>query len=99
MEFCDMNYGMKFPHKGYGRIFVEKAEDIQKLKEIIKEMDDFEYSYLPDDLITVFCDENMRSKYTHKFDDMNMAEVMYRAWSNGIKCFCVFGKITGYEDY
>lgn len=98
MEFFN-NRCMKFPHKNYGRIFVEYEEDIQKLKEIIKEMDAFEYSYLPDDLITVFADKNMYSVYTHKFDDMNMTEVMYRAWSKGIKCFCVFGYITGYENF
>jgi hypothetical protein len=90
---------MKFSHKGYGRLFVENKEDIAKVKEIIKEMDDFEYAYLPSDLITVFSDENMQSVYTHKFDDMNMVEVMYRAWSKGIRCFCIFGKITGYEDF
>jgi hypothetical protein len=98
MEFFNNTY-MKFPHKNYGRIFVENKEDINALHQIIKEMDDFEYSYLPDDLIAVFSDENMRSVYTHKFDDMNMTEVMYRAWSMGIKCFCVFGKISGYEDF
>lgn len=98
MEFC-CNQRMNFPHKSYGRIFVEKEEDIQKLREIIKEIDEFEYSYLPSDLITVFSDKHMHSVYTHKFDDMNMTEVMYRAWSKGIKCFCVFGKINGYEDF
>ena len=97
MDFS-YNFNMQFPHKGYGRIFVENEDDIQKLKEIIKEMDKFEYGYLPDDLITVFCDENMKSTYTYKFSDMNMTEVMYRAWSKGIKCFCVFGKIAGWED-
>ena len=59
MEFFDGTY-MKFPHKHYGRIFVENEEDIAALKQIIKEMDDFEYRYLPNDLITVFSDENMR---------------------------------------
>jgi hypothetical protein len=98
MEFSYMNYDMKFPHKGYGRLFVEKEEDIAKIKEIIKDIDEFEYSYLPEKLIAVFSDENMRSVYTHKFSDLNMTEVMYRAWSKGIKCFCVFGKITGWED-
>ena len=97
MEFCDNQY-MKFPHKGYGRLFVETKEDIARVKEIIKEIDDFEYSYLPEDLITVFSDDNMRSVYTHKFSDLNMTEVLYRAWSRGINCFCVFGKISGWED-
>ena len=89
---------MKFPHKGYGRLFVKTKEDIAKVKEIIKEIDSFEYSYLPEDLITVFSDENMKAVYTHKFSDLNMTEVLYRAWSRGINCFCVFGKINGYED-
>lgn len=29
----------EFPRKGYGRIFVEKEEDIAKVKEIIRNMD------------------------------------------------------------
>lgn len=97
MKFCN-NHNMQFPHKGYGRIFVENETDIPVLKEIIREMDDFEFGYLPTDLIAVFSDKNMSSVYTYKFDDMNMTEVMCRAWSKGIKCFCVFGKITGFED-
>lgn len=36
---------MTFDYKGYGRIFVEKEEDIQKAKDKIKEIDDFEYEY------------------------------------------------------
>ena len=43
-----------FPRKAYGRIFVEKEEDIDKVKEIIRKMDEFEYEYLTNDLITVF---------------------------------------------
>lgn len=95
MEFYDGN--MKFPRKGYGRLFVEKESDIAALKNLIKEIDEFEYDYLPDDLITVFSEENLRSVYTHKFDDINMTEVMCRAWAEGVKCFCVFGYINGYE--
>lgn len=98
MEFAD-NRMMTFPHKGYGRIFVENKNDILAIKEIIKGMDEFEFGYLPTNLIAVFSEENLHSVYTHKFDDMNMTEVMCRAWSKGIKCFCVFGKITGYEDF
>ena len=71
--------------------------DIDALKRLIKEIDEFEYGYLPDDLIAVFSEENMKSVYTYKFDDLNMTEVMCRAWAKGIKCFCVFGYINGYE--
>ena len=50
----------EFPRKGYGRIFVEKEEDIDKVKVIIYNMDAFEYGYLPEDLITVF-DSNIKT--------------------------------------
>lgn len=98
MEFVD-NHLMTFPHKGYGRIFVENESDILMIKEIIREMDEFEFGYLPADLIAVFSEENMHSVYTHKFDDLNMTKVMFHAWSKGVKCFCVFGKIAGWEDF
>lgn len=30
------------------------------------------------------------NEYTGKFDDLNMATVLYRAWLLGIKCFVMF---------
>lgn len=96
----DENYEMTFDRKGYGRIFVEKEEDIQAIKDIIAEIDPYESKYyLPEDLITTFSNDNFDSVYTHKFCDINMVKVLHKAWSRGIKCFCVFGKINGYEDY
>lgn len=93
------NYKMMFPYKDYGRIFVEKEEDIDKIKEIIKEIDDYEYTYMPDDLITVFSEENYHSKYVHKFNDMDMGEVLKVAWERGIKCFVVFGKTNEFDNW
>lgn len=92
----------EFSRKGYGRIFVEKEEDISKVKEIIRKMDEFEYGYLPNDLIKVF-DPNIRRfpaenpkdhlwldmAYTHKFDSLNLNELQFRCWAAGIKVFCV----------
>ena len=37
----------RLTHKGYGRIYVDNQEDIQKVKDIIKELDEFEFGYLP----------------------------------------------------
>lgn len=89
---------MTFPRKGYGRIFVEKFEDIERLKNIMREIDPDEYDgYFFDELIAVFDPETYSAVYTHKFDEMDLAEVMKRAWNEGIKCFCVIGMITGYE--
>ena len=94
----DYNNEMTFTRKGYGRIFVETEEDIQRIKDIIKEIDSYEYSYLPENLITVFNNDNFESVYTHKFSDLNMTKVLHKAWSQGINCFCIFGKIHGYEE-
>lgn len=95
------NRSMCFDHKSYGRIFVEKEEDIDKVRDIIKELDEFEYDYIPKDLITVFNPDPNKSKsssYTHKFDDLPMDKVLITAWERGIKCFVVFGKIGEYDN-
>lgn len=99
-----------FPRKGYGRIFVEKAEDIPKVKEIIRQMDEYEYEYLPEKLIAVFepkvetfMDNSkhlwLDKAYTHKFDSLNLNEFQYRCWAAGIKVFCCVGGGTDYECY
>ena len=93
---------MKFD-RGYGRVFVEKEEDIEKVKAIMREIDQEEFDYYyPDrregELVTVFDPKKYETIYTHKFDEMDMAEVMRKAWEQGIKCFVVKGRISGYED-
>lgn len=98
---------MKFNRKGYGRFFVEKQEDVEKVKEIMKEIDPYEMKwYYPSgeyagstgELVTVFTPENYYSVYVGKFDEMDMTKVLEKAWEKGIHCFVVFGKITGFED-
>ncbi len=100
----------EFPRKGYGRIFVEKEEDISKVREIIRKMDEFEYGYLPNDLIKVF-GPNIRRfpdhdpkdhlwldmAYTHKFDSLNLNELQFRCWAAGIKVFCCMNH-NGYDE-
>jgi len=86
-----------FMRKGYGRIFVRQEDDIQKLKDLIKELDDYEYSYLPDDLITVFDFENLESTYLHKFCDMNMQMLKIECFRRNIDIIVWHGLITGYE--
>ena len=51
-----MSYN-NFPRKGYGAIFVEKPEDVERVKSIIREMDEFEYGYLPENLVKPFVAE------------------------------------------
>lgn len=88
------DYGI--PHrtinrKSYGKIYVAKKEDIQKVKDIIKQMDQYEYDYLPNDLISVFegHDGSTRLTHTHKFDGLNINELMVKCWNEGIYIFCL----------
>jgi predicted RNA-binding protein with EMAP domain len=69
--------------KGYGRIYVDKAEDVEKVSAIIKELDAFEYSYLPPDLIAPFS-EYPKLAYTHKFDGLCMNQLTAACWKQGI---------------
>lgn len=103
------NYEMKFSRKGYGRIFVEKEEDIEKVENIIKEIDEYEFkyyyptgNYLGGDnkrLVTVYSKENYESIYVGKFDDMDISQVLNKAWEQGIHCFAVFGKCNEFDDF
>lgn len=70
--------------KGYGRIYVDTVENIEKVKAIIKEMDEFEYSYLPEKLIAVYT-EYPNVTYTHKFDALDMPKLTATCWRLGIK--------------
>ena len=99
---------MIFFRKGYGRIFVEKEEDIEKVEDIMRSIDEYEFNnYYPtgdyfggnkERLVTVFSQENFKSIYVGKFDDMCMTEVLKRAWEQGIHCFVVFGKCNEFDD-
>lgn len=101
------NSEMKFARKGYGRIFVEKEEDISKVENIIKEIDEFEFEYYPtgnylggknERLVTTFSEDNYKSIYVGKFDDMDIGQVLKKAWEQGIHCFVVFGKINEFDN-
>ena len=53
-------------------------------------MDEFEFEYLPKDLITVFKDKIVTT-FTGKFDDLDISILMEKCWQQGIKMFCVDG--------
>jgi hypothetical protein len=63
---------MKWPEirlsrKTYGRIYVAKPEDVQVVKDTIKEVDGFEYEYMPEDVVAVFGTDD-ELVYLHKFE-------------------------------
>ena len=70
--------------KGYGRIYVEDPEMVERVADIVKELDAFEYEYLPKDLIAPWT-EYPAVSYTHKFDGLCMNKLTARCWQEGIK--------------
>jgi hypothetical protein len=71
-------------HKGYGRIYCEKAEDIAKVHDVINELDEYEFSYMPKEIVTTFT-EYPSVIYNGKFSDMDMDTLTAVCWSRGIK--------------
>ena len=68
-----------FPYKGFGRIIVDKPEDVQKVKDILKAMDEFEFGYLPEDLIAVRGEPD-HNVYVGKFEpDLDKLEALCKA--------------------
>jgi predicted peroxiredoxin len=70
--------------KGYARIYVGNADDIDRVKQIIKEIDSSEFGYLPDKLIAPFS-EYPKLCYTHKFDAIDMNTLTAECWKRGVK--------------
>ena len=69
--------------KDYAAIYVNNLIDIQKVRDIIQEMDEFEFEYLPDELIKPFS-EYPSVSYTYKFYDLDMDALTAICWSRGI---------------
>ncbi len=69
--------------KGYAQIYVQHERDVQAVKDIIKELDDFEYEYLPSKMVVPFADYPNLA-YTGKFDSLCMNKLTATCWSRGI---------------
>ena len=78
---------MKFDTRSYGRIYVARRDDIEKVQAIIKELDAFEYEYLPTNFIAHF-EEYPKVCYTHKFDALNLDKLQATCWDRGILIWC-----------
>lgn len=68
---------LRFNDKAEGRIFTDKLEHIDKIKNIIHEMNEGEFDYLPKDLITTLPSEGFifRTVYNGKFYDLDLNEL------------------------
>lgn len=81
-----------FSHKSYGAIYVKDEKDIPKVKEVIKEMDEFEFEYLPKEFIKPFSDYP-RVCYTHKFSDLDIDDLTAKCWDKGIIIWCFDARV------
>ena len=79
-----------FDRKTYGRIFVAKPEDVATVDAIVKELDEFEYGYMPDNFITVWPGK-VEVSYGHKFE-ADIDKLMETCLNRGIWIYCVTGR-------
>lgn len=70
-------------HKGFGRIL---TTEVARVKQILKEIDEFEYEYLPDGYVANL--ETNQMIYTGKFDP-NIALLKEKAAEEGILIYIV----------
>jgi hypothetical protein len=84
-----------FTHKGYGRIYVDKSENIDKVKAIIKQMSEYEYGYMPDKLINTFS-EYPQVTYIHKFSDLDIDALTALCWQSGL---FIWAFDSGHTEY
>jgi hypothetical protein len=59
---------MELVRKGESRCFVFRETDIVKVYDIIKEIDEFEFDYVPNDWVTVWDNKKTSMVYNGKFD-------------------------------
>lgn len=78
-----------FYKRTQGRIYVDKEENIDKVKEIIKKIDEYEATYLPNDLITTFEEDAPTLVNVHKFDGIDMEILIPLCWKQGIYIYAL----------
>ena len=74
----------KLTHKGYSRLYVEYRPHVQDVLDIIKELDDSEFEYMPDAWVT-HCQDYPHVVYTGKFSDLDMDLLTVACWERGIR--------------
>lgn len=77
-----------FTRKGYGRIYVYNPADVEKVSEIIKVIDAFEWEYLPNGFIAPFS-EYPRLAQVHKFSDLDIDLLTAICWTRGVLVWCL----------
>lgn len=80
----------EFVRKSYGRIYVAPDGNPGDVAEIIRQLDEFEYGYLPDNFIAKW-NGKIEPVYGWKFE-MDIDKLTTECWNRGIWLFCVTGR-------
>ena len=76
-----------FTRKGFGRIYIHPENTIKQVKNVIQELDEFEYGYLPEKLIAPF-DKYPETVFVGKFCDLDLDMLTAICWEKGIYIWC-----------
>ena len=94
MELMILRGGGKmrtFNRKGYGRIYIMNSDysdkQVLKVEECIKAIDEYEYEYMPDNIIGPI-GEYPETVYNGKFDDIDLDYLTAKCASIGIYILC-----------
>ena len=80
-----------FERKTYGRIWVPNPEDLPRVHNIIKKLDEFEFSYMPAGFVAAYADDIEDVIYGHKFE-LSISKLTQACWDAGIFITCVTGR-------
>lgn len=83
-----------FQRKTYGGIFVIQQSHVEKVREIIRKLDEYEYEqYLPEKFIQVLdSDYSNFASYGHKFDSIDMDVLAFECLKAGVIVLILTGK-------
>lgn len=88
-----------FNEKGYGRILTNSIENKNKILKEIKIMNEFEFEYIPNDLIFIIDNDTILDDcqlvYNGKFYDLDLEELHNRLEAKRVP----FGVLIGNYDY
>lgn len=72
--------------KGHSRMYLLDVDDTEKVLGLMKELDEFELSYIPDGWIAPW-ERYPETVYTGKFDEFDMDHLVGELWRQGVKCW------------
>lgn len=86
-----------FNNGAEGRIYTDTQENVERIKQIIKNIDEFEYPYLPDDFVAVWRDgADIDLIPNWKFYGLDLQKIEKECTFKNIPCGCFIGK---YEQW